>query len=190
MGTIVTLFALAGLVAGPGARSTAALPDPDPAVRLVIDAGLLARLQVLAAGLHHEIVLCLTGSIDGATARATNFEMPDPRVSQAYRAEFGPCRAGSLAMWHNHPLVDPISPSRGDPGVRPRDLCALSDTDIQNATSDGPPFIMIGVDADTWCWWSRDQVRRLAAGNALHGAAVAGQVVARGATDALPSRQQ
>jgi hypothetical protein len=155
------------------------LPDPDPAVRLVIDAGLLARLQVLAAGLHREIVLCLTGSIDGATARATGFEMPDPRVSQAHRAEFGPCPAASVAIWHNHSLAEPVAPSRGDPAVKPRDLCALSDTDIQTAAREGPPFIVVGVDADTWCWWSRDQVRKLAAAHALHGAAVPGQLVAR-----------
>jgi hypothetical protein len=165
--SVVTVLTLATLV----------VADPPP--RLVIDSGLLARLGVLAAGLHNEIVLCLSGSIDGASARATDFVMPDPKASQAERAAFGPCPAESVAIWHNHPLEQPPTLPRGDPALRPRDLCALSDTDIQTAARVGPPFIVIAVDADTWCWWSRDQVRNLAAANALHGAPVAGQLVAR-----------
>src|SRR3989442_1557204 len=64
---------------------------PTPPARLVVEPGLLARLQTLAAGLHSEIVLCLTGTSDGVTAVATGFTMPDPQFSASDHATFGPC---------------------------------------------------------------------------------------------------
>jgi hypothetical protein len=150
-----------------------------------VDPGLLARLQTLAAGLHSEIVLCLTGTTSGATTVATGFMMPEPRLSASDHATFGPCPSETVAIWHNHPLEQRISTTsdtapgyarpRGDPNMTPRDLCALSETDIRTAAESPHPFIVVAVDANTWCWWSRDQVRKLAARNALHGDAVSGQ---------------
>jgi len=147
---------------------------PGPPVRLVLDSSLYARLGVLAAGLRTEVVLCLTGSSDGPTTVATGFLMPEPKVSNAEQATFSSCPTTSVAMWHNHPL-EGLTPG-GDPNTNPRDLCALSETDIRTATHAAAPFVVIAVDANTWCWWSHDQVAKLDAQHALRGDPVSGQI--------------
>ena len=144
-----------------------------PPAQLVLDSSLHARLGVLAAGLRTEIVLCLTGSRDGPTAVATGFLMPEPKASSAERATFGSCPATSVAIWHNHPLE---GLGGGDPHANPRDLCALSETDIRTAAHAGVPFAVVAVDANTWCWWTHDQVRNLDAQHALRGDPVSGQI--------------
>lgn len=183
----LALLCLATLVAPSVARAA----EPERPSRLILHPGLLARLQTLAAGLHSEIVLCLTGSVQGATAVATGFVMPEPHLSDADRASFGPCPQGSLAIWHNHPREGgpratapghseyASPPPKGDPNASPRDLCALSGTDIRTAAREGQPFVVVAVDGATWCWWSRDQVRKLAARKALRGDPMAGQIEAR-----------
>jgi len=170
-------------------------PPPRPPVRLVLDPGLLVRLQTLAAGLQSEIVLCLTGTTNGATAVATGFTMPDPQLSASDHATFGPCPNEALAIWHNHPLETrastamPSAPGyarpRGDPNMTPRDLCVLSKTDIRTASQGSQPFVVVAVDASTWCWWSREQVRNLAARNALRGDAMPGQISSFQATSTV-----
>lgn len=179
--TLVSVLALLSLLAlarpsGPTA----------PPVRLVVDSSLLVRLQTLAAGLQSEIVLCLTGTVDGAEAVVTGFTMPDPRLSASDHATFGPCPREALAIWHNHPLETRASTvtqdatgyarPRGDPNMTPRELCALSETDIRTTSQGSHLFVVIAVDARTWCWWSREQVRDLAARHALRGAAMPGQI--------------
>jgi len=163
-----------------------ALPGPTPPVRLVVEHGLLARLQTLAAGLHNEIVLCLTGTTKGDTAVASGFTMPDPQLSASDHATFGACPNETIAIWHNHPLENRsgihgadapgFARPRGDPNMTPRELCALSETDIRTAATSDSPFIVVAVDRDTWCWWSREQVRNFAARNVLRGEPVAGQI--------------
>lgn len=151
-----------------------------PPVRLVVDSSLLVRLQTLAAGLQSEMVLCLTGTVQGAEAVVTGFTIPAPQRSTSDHATFAPCPTEAVAIWHNHPLeVDPgdaIARPRGDPNMTARDLCALSETDIRTTSQGSHLFVVIAVDARTWCWWSRDQVRDLAARSALRGAAVPGQI--------------
>lgn len=169
------------------APAAALPPEPSPPTRLVVDSGLLARLRTLAAGLHNEIVLCLTGSVDGQTAVATGFVMPDPHLSGPDGASFGQCPGTPVAIWHNHPLEErPVAagssaePSyarpRGDPGASPRDFCALSETDIRTAAREGYLFAVVAVDGETWCWWTRDQVLALAKRRAVRGDPVPGQV--------------
>jgi len=148
--------------------------QPGPPVRLVLDSSLYARLGLLAAGLRTEVVLCLTGSSDGPTTVATGFLMPEPKVSNAEQATFSSCPTTSVAMWHNHPL-EGLTPG-GDPNTNPRDLCALSETDIRTAAHAAAPFVVIAVDANTWCWWSNDQVAKLDAQHALRGDPVSGQI--------------
>lgn len=151
-----------------------------PPVRLVVDSALLARLQTLAAGLQNEIVLCLTGTVNGAEALATGFTIPAPQRSSSDHATFAPCPTAAVAIWHNHPLEvnagDTIARPRGDPRLTARDLCALSETDIRTMSQGSHLFVVISVNAETWCWWSREQVRDLAARHALLGAAVPGQI--------------
>jgi hypothetical protein len=168
--------------------------------RLVFDAGLLARLRTLAAGLHDEIVLCLTGALDGQTVVAIGFVMPDPHLSDSDRASFGPCPNAAVAIWHNHPLerrspeASAIEPSyarpQGDPNSSPRDFCALSETDIRTAAREGYPFVVVAVDGETWCWWSRDEVLALARRKAMRGDPVPGQVVSGFHRPAFPTSQR
>jgi hypothetical protein len=173
--TLVSVLALLSLLAlarpsGPTA----------PPVRLVVDSSLLVRLQTLAAGLQSEIVLCLTGTVNGAEAVVTGFTIPAPQRSTSDHATFAPCPTEAVAIWHNHPLEvdagDTIARPRGDPHMTARDLCALSETDIRATSRGSHLFVVIAVDARTWCWWSREQVRDLAARRALRGAAVPGQI--------------
>lgn len=177
----------AGILALALAAPAAAAPPPgDTPTHLVIDVGLLARLRILAQGLHNEIVLCLTGAVEGPTAVATGFVMPDPVRSDADGALFGPCPTTALAVWHNHPLSAPPGPSAqapssyrrslGDPGASARDLCALSESDIRTTAQAGYPFVVVAVGSDTWCWWTLAQVSGLARGSAIHGAPVPGQI--------------
>lgn len=161
--------------------------------RLVLDSGLLARLRTLAAGLQNEIVLCLTGSTVGPSVVATGFMMPDPHLSESDRATFGPCPDTAVAIWHNHPLLASPAPhisaesSYGrpvsDPGASPRDLCALSETDIRTAAREGSPFVVVAVGGDTWCWWSGAQVRNLSARKAIRGDPVPGQIESRATSE-------
>jgi len=158
--------------------------------RLVLESGLLARLRTLAEGLHNEIVLCLTGTADSLTVIATGFVMPDPHLSSSDRASFGPCPDGTVAIWHNHPLVaSPVPGSTAssyrrpmaDPNASPRDLCALSEADIATAAREGSPFVVVAVGADTWCWWTGTQVHSLAERHAMRGDPVPSQIETRAA---------
>jgi hypothetical protein len=147
-------------------------PTPPP-VRLVVDSSLLVRLQTIAAGLQNEMVLCLTGSVNGAEAVVTGFTIPAPQVSTSDHATVAPCPREAVAIWHNHPLEAPLG---SDPNLTPRDLCALSETDIRTTSQGSHFFVVIAIDANTWCWWSRDQVRNMAARHALRGGSVPGQI--------------
>lgn len=134
---------------------------------LVVDQALLAKLQTLSDGLHKEIVLCLVGRTSGDTAVATGFTMPSPRLSTTTRSSFDACPPGTLASWHNHPRTPPASGAvqartGWDGGRTSRWLCVLSDTDIRTAVRLGHPFIVVSVDATTWCWWSLPEVEQFA----------------------------
>lgn len=130
---------------------------------LSVHPDLLARLHVLAEGLHKEIVLCLHGDVIGDTARLTRLTMPDPHRSDTGSARFGPCPADALAAWHNHPVPPPgiRSPraviERGAPGP-----CRLSETDVLTAARAGLPFTIVSVDAPALCSWTLQEVRDLA----------------------------
>src|SRR2546427_1183409 len=65
-------------------------PPPTPPARLVVEPGLLSRLQTLAAGLHNEIVLCLTGTTSGDTAVAGGVSMRPPPAPRAPQPGVGP----------------------------------------------------------------------------------------------------
>lgn len=167
-----SVFGLLGLLAL--APST---PTPPP-LRLVVDSILLVRLQTIAAGLENEMVLCLTGTVKGAEAVVTGFTIPATQVSTSDHATVAPCPREAVAIWHNHPLEEPpgYAGPRGDPNVTPRDLCALSETDIRTTSQGSHLFVVVAVDANTWCWWSRDQVRNMARLNSLRGDPVQGQI--------------
>ncbi len=51
-----------------------------------------------------------------------------------------------------------------------------SNSDMQTTTRLGYPFIVVSVDAETWCWWTRDQVKRFVRQGSTLGRPIAGQV--------------
>lgn len=139
---------------------------------LVVEPRLLTKLQTLAEGLHHEIVLCLDGTVQDDVARAASFFMPSPVHSSSTRSASEACPRGTLATWHNHPKggssdellsLGRLSFQRSGPGSGDRSggLCALSHSDITSASRLGYPFVVISVDASTWCWWTLDEVQAL-----------------------------
>jgi hypothetical protein len=143
---------------------------PTPPGHLIIAARLQAKLHTLANGLRTEVVLCLLGTVEGDTARVTDFFMPDPKVSTPSSSLSSVCPANTQAVWHNHPMVEATSDEQTTHGFRslrepvshPRELCVLSATDIRTSLKLGHPFVVVAVDAHTWCWWSLEQVREFA----------------------------
>lgn len=157
-----TVPAIAVLALAAGLPSVGARPS-----ELVVEPELLTRLQTLAEGLHREVVLCLKGSSRGRVAVADDFVMPLPRLSTPTRSSFDRCPRGTLASWHNHPrsVSSVATVSRGagpaSPGAMRR-LCVLSETDIRTASRLRHPFVVVSVDAATWCWWTLSEVDRFA----------------------------
>ena len=154
--------------------------ETEPPTRLVIERPLLSKLQTLAAGLHVELVLCLHGVPAGDRMRLIDFSMPEPRVATGDRSSSLPCPDNTAAVWHNHPISDPSTypdtrRPRGEP-VTPRELCALSKSDIKTTARLGYSFIVVSVDAETWCWWTLEQVERLERDGSTLGRPIAGQV--------------
>jgi len=146
----------------------AALPTvrPRPS-ELVVAPELLIRLQTLAEGLHREVVLCLQGSVRGRVAVADDFVMPLPRLSTPTRSSFDRCPHGTLASWHNHPrsiavVTAAVHGERPGSPAAARRLCVLSETDIHTAERLRHPFVVVSVDASTWCWWTLAEVDRFA----------------------------
>ncbi|MDH3734338.1 MAG: hypothetical protein OEU54_12430 [Gemmatimonadota bacterium] len=174
--------------------------SPGTPSELVIEPALLTRLQTLAEGLHREIVLCLEGQVRGSRAVVDDFVMPTPRLSTPTRSSFDRCPAGTLASWHNHPRTGapPVGHAAAGPSsYASRRLCVLSETDIQTAERLRHPFVVVSVDARTWCWWGLDEVDRFAARAIAPGPpsperiARAGQTAAwaRPSTDPAPGDQ-
>lgn len=152
-------FALVALVLAPALALTAALSPERPVgssapAVLLVEPPLQAKLQTLADGLHREVVLCLEGTVRGDTAMARDFRMPEPELSSPTRSVFKPCPARALGTWHNHP---PQGGRTGAAAARAR--CVLTETDLRTADRLGYPFVVVGTDADTWCWWTLAQAR-------------------------------
>ncbi len=159
-------------------------PDPAPPTQLVIEAPLLAKLRTLADGLHAEVALCLFGTVDGDTAHLTDFFMPEPTLSTPNKSLVRPCPPETLAVWHNHPLSSSqLYWNRGPRRTLERTrqahrLCVLSNTDIKTSIRFQHPFVIVGVDRDTWCWWTREEVERFASDGTAPGLPSPGNLVA------------
>jgi hypothetical protein len=121
----------------PPARSQSRLLDDsvlasEPTIQLVLQPSLLHRLNLLAAGLDREVVLCLQGTVRGDTAVVDEFVMPDLVNSMADAVAPLPCGPATLAVWHNHPWTGPDSAF----GIRvPADFCSLSEPDIRTVVA-------------------------------------------------------
>jgi hypothetical protein len=125
---------------------------------LIIQPSLLHRLNLLAAGLDREVVLCLQGTVSADTAVVNDFVMPDLVSSMADAVAPLPCGPKTLAVWHNHPWTGPDTAF----GIRvPADFCSLSEPDIRTVVSDSIPFAVVSVGRagrPVVCWWRRVQV--------------------------------
>ncbi len=167
-------------------------PDPAPPTQLVIEAPLLAKLRTLADGLHAEVALCLSGTVDGDTARLTDFFMPEPTLSTPNKSLVRPCPPEALAVWHNHPLSSSQAywirgPRRALERIgQARRLCVLSNTDIKTSLRFEHPFVIVGVDRDTWCWWTREEVERFASDGTAPGLPLPDKLVAGQAGTSKP----
>ena len=110
--------------------------------------------------------------------------------STANKSLVRPCPERTLAVWHNHPLDGTSGYSlRGtwrttQPARQAHRLCVLSKTDIQTSVRFKHPFVIIGVDGDTWCWWTREEVERLAENGVWLGLPAPERLVTR---DGVPS---
>ena len=153
------------LITGSPARSQtfpthhdSASPAIQLATQLVIRPSLLHRLNLLAAGLDREVVLCLQGAVSGDTATVDDFVMPDLVTSGVDAVRPLPCGPATVASWHNHPWTGPDSAF----GIRtPVDFCSLSEPDIRTVVTDSIPFAVVTVGRTSRpvvCWWRRDQV--------------------------------
>lgn len=178
----VTLGFVIAAVASGGvlyARNASRLPT-----QLVIEPALQSKLNLLAGGLHTEVVLCLQGTVSGDTASASSFSMPEPHASTSDGSISHPCPPETLAVWHNHPWVEVRTLQNAPHTRRIRrvpmrhsvELCALSQQDIETATRIGYSFAVVAVDSDTWCWWSLGQLRYFADRGIELGPSVPGQV--------------
>ncbi len=171
--------------------------DPERPPHFIIEHALLSKLQTLAGGLHTEVVLCLRGTVHGDTARVTDFFMPEPRLSTSDRSSFYRCPEGTQAVWHNHPTTAPSASTDhwtgltprvwGEPISQPLDLCVLSKRDIDTGVRLEHPFIVVAVDANTWCWWGLNQVKRFARQNVSLGHPIPRQIHWRRPSDVASS---
>ncbi len=140
---VLAWLTVGGLAVASPAPGQAALTPADSAIlnsqplkRLVLAPSLLRRLNLLAAGLDREVVLCLQGTVAGDTALVREFAMPDIVHSSVDAVTPVPCPpATTLAVWHNHPWVGPDSSF----GMKtPEDLCSLSQPDLRTVVARFP----------------------------------------------------
>lgn len=169
-----TLSAIATCVAA--AVLAAPAPPTAPPSQLVIAPEVSARLDVLATGLHREIVLCLIGRVRGDTAHGTRIFMPVPHASTPTEVVTGPCPRGTVATWHNHPSA--ARAGRGADARRPKRAlggrqeswgaadhsasCRPSGRDLVTALRLRIPFLVIADGAGTHCVHSLDRLEALA----------------------------
>lgn len=171
------------------ASSSSLTPASSDPARLFVDPVLLVKLQTLADGLNNEIVLCLTGTVDGGAGHATDFVMPTVHSSTPTSSSVDGCPPETIGVWHNHTPVGTaiarMARSWNGSSRQPRavgvaaELCRLSRRDIETLSAADYPFAVISVDRDTWCWWTRDQLMWFAADAENAGHPVEGQLHTR-----------
>lgn len=172
-----------GVVLGVSLSATLLAAPAPPELRpteLAIAPDVSARLEVLAAGLHREVVMCLVGTVRGTTARADELHMPVPHASTSTQVVTGPCPRGTVATWHNHPSG---ATSSGPPWRARRAGDSASNPDAASseswAAADGPstcqpsrrdvatavrlriPFLVIGDGAGNHCVHSLTRLEAL-----------------------------
>lgn len=131
------------------------------------------RMNVLAVGLHNEVIICLTGHVADTVAVVTGFFMPRMSVSGPHRSAAQRCpEPRTMAVWHNHvPIALHYPPgcmvvALGGPSCfgtlaavtpDPRDMCHMSKVDRHTARELNVPFFIVQISPTVVCWWPRSQ---------------------------------
>ena len=141
--------------------AAASLDSTRPArfVPVVVAPQIFDGLASLADTAHTETVRCLMGEDLGDSIFIDVAFEPAIISSTAQRVRFRRCPGATLAIWHNHVA---------GPGSKPEQVCGLSQADIREALRPGSPKLMIvQVDAENICWWSRSQINELSMSQGL-----------------------
>jgi hypothetical protein len=156
------VMVLAGRAAAQDATLNAAAATTPSSVRSVpiyVAPLVYDELALLADTSQTETVRCLLGLDLGDTLIIHIATIPQIHESSPTRVRFQRCPATALAVWHNHVA---------GPNARPKAACALSRADIVEALQPGSPKLMVvQVNAETVCWWSKEQIRQMREARAL-----------------------
>ncbi|UCD25654.1 MAG: hypothetical protein JSW51_06995 [Gemmatimonadota bacterium] len=135
--------------------AAASLDSTRPArvTPVVVAPHIFDELAFLADTSRSETVRCLLGTDQGDSLFIDLALEPPIIHSTAKRVRFRRCPETTLAIWHNH-VVDLRS--------RAEEACGLSPADIREAMRPQSPELMIvQVNAEQICWWSKTQIREL-----------------------------
>ena len=155
------------LVAGAGSLA-AQVPAAQPELPtvLVLTERVLADLQLFAAGMQNEMILCLGGTVRGDTAVLDRWRMPrlDSSTPVSVRVVDDGCDPRrDLATWHNHPTGRCTQLTALQMGSAVSgNLCYLSAADIRSALERPTAFQILHSGPDRWCWWTLAEVRAFA----------------------------
>jgi len=141
--------------------AAASLDSTRPArvVPVVVAPQVFDELAFLADTSRTETVRCLMGTDLGDSLFIDVAFEPAIIHSTAQRVRFKRCPGATLAIWHNHVA---------GPDSKPEQVCGLSQADIREALRPGSPKLMIvQVDAENICWWSRSQINELSMSQGL-----------------------
>lgn len=170
---VLFVAAAVALAAAVWASRTPPVARPS---HLLIAPDVQSRLDVLAVALKREIVLCLRGRVADGKAVATDLYMPVPISSTATTVLTGPCRAPTVATWHNHPTsgtrtlaagpARTVAPrgtrlSDGWSAAGVRSSCRPSRQDVTTAVRLRLPFLVIADGLGNQCIWSLAELEAL-----------------------------
>ena len=131
-----------------------AAPRPSRTIPIYVAPLVYDELALLADTSTTETVRCLMGADEGDTLVIDVAWKPRILESETARVRFERCPNATLAVWHNH--VVPEADRRAN-------ACALSPADLHEALRRGAPRLMVvQVSSETLCWWSRDQILKMA----------------------------
>jgi len=133
-----------------GLRNAAAVRTPVH-VNMVISEAVFNELRALADTARTETVRCLLGAIRGDSAVVDLAWQPPISYADEGYVVFTGCPISTIAQWHNHIR---------DPRFAPEYACYMSSVDVEAALDErAPPAQIVQVDAETFCWWTRVQIR-------------------------------
>ena len=134
-----------------GIRTAAAVSRPPVHINLVITETVFNELRRLADTSRTETVRCLLGAFHGDSAVVDLAWQPPISYADEGYVVFTGCPVSTVAQWHNHIR---------DRRFAPEYACYMSSVDVEAALDErAPPAQIVQVDAETFCWWTRVQIR-------------------------------